>query len=97
MKIIGRLTLLALIALLVGCGGAEDRKSAYMDKGQAFFDDGNYEKARLEFKNVLQIDPKDLDGRYKLAQTMERLQDWRAAGRTLPGDSLPRNPPIVTR
>ena len=79
MKILGKLRLLALIALLIGCGGAEDRKSVYMDKGQAFFDDGNYEKARLEFKNVLQIDPKDLEGRYKLAQTMERLQDWRAA------------------
>ena len=74
-----RLALIGLTVLLVACGGAEDRKTAYMNKGQALFDEGNFEKARLEFKNVLQIDPKDLDGRYALAQTLEKLENWRGA------------------
>ena len=69
----------ALVAALVACGGAEDRKTAHMEKGQALFDDGNFEKARLEFKNVLQIDPKDVPSRFALAQTLEKLQNWRGA------------------
>lgn len=69
----------ALVAALVACGGAEDRKTAHMEKGQALFDEGNFEKARLEFKNVLQIDPKDVPSRFALAQTLEKLQNWRGA------------------
>ena len=57
-------TLLILLATLTACGGAADRKAAYMEKGQALFDAGNYDKARLEFKNVLQIDPKDVPARF---------------------------------
>ncbi len=73
-----RLALIGLVVLLSACG-AEDRKTAYMNKGQALYDAENYEKARLEFQNVLQIDPKDLDARYALAQTLEKLQNWRGA------------------
>lgn len=72
-------TALAVCLLLAACGGAEDRKTAYMNKGQALFDEGNYEKARLEYQNVLQIDPKDLEARYALAQTLEKLENWRGA------------------
>ena len=74
-----RLALIGLVVLLTACGGAEDRKTAYRNKGQALFDAQNYEKARLEFQNVLQIDPKDLDARYALAQTLEKLENWRGA------------------
>ncbi|MGR8950074.1 MAG: tetratricopeptide repeat protein [Gammaproteobacteria bacterium] len=69
----------ALATVLIACGGAEDRKSAHMEKGQALFDAENFEKARLEFKNVLQIDPKDVPARFALAQTLEKLQNWRGA------------------
>jgi tetratricopeptide (TPR) repeat protein len=68
-----------LISVLAACGGAEDRKSAHMEKGQELYDEGNFEKARLEFKNVLQIDPKDIPARYALAQTLEQTQNWRGA------------------
>lgn len=74
-----KLALVILLASLAACGGAEDRKAAYMEKGQALYDAGDYDKARLEFKNVLQIDPKDIPSRYMLAQTLEKLQDWRGA------------------
>lgn len=70
---------IAIALALVACGGAEDRKAAHMEKGQALFDEGNFEKARLEFKNVLQIDPKDVPARFALAQSLEKLQNWRGA------------------
>jgi|LNFM01.2.fsa_nt_gb tetratricopeptide (TPR) repeat protein len=74
-----KLALVVLLASLAACGGAEDRKAAYMEKGQALYDAGDYDKARLEFKNVLQIDPKDIPSRFMLAQTLEKTQDWRGA------------------
>ena len=70
-----------VLILLVACGGAEDRKAAYMSKGNDMFEQGNYEKARLEFQNVLQIDPKDLDARQALAETLEKLENWQGAAR----------------
>lgn len=74
-----KLVLAALMVTLAACGGAEERKAAYREKGQALYDAGDYEKARLEFKNVLQIDPKDIPARYMLGQTLEKLEDWRGA------------------
>ncbi|MEM7468928.1 MAG: tetratricopeptide repeat protein [Pseudomonadota bacterium] len=79
MKLRTILSMIALAVLLTACGGAEDRKAAHMEKGQALFDEGNFEKARLEFQNVLQIDPKDVPSRFALAQTLEKLQNWRGA------------------
>ena len=65
--------------LLAACGGAEDRKAAHMAKGEEFLAAENYEKARLEFKNVLQIDPEDVAARFALAETAEKLQNLRGA------------------
>ena len=42
-------------------------------------EEGDFVKAELEFKNVLQIDPKDAEARYMLGQTAERQQQWRRA------------------
>ena len=50
--------LLAIIALVAGCSGPEDKKMKFFNKGQTLFEKGDYTKARLEFRNALQIDPK---------------------------------------
>ena len=74
-------SLLLLLALLTlfSCSGAEDRKSSYLEKGDKLFEQGNYEKAQLEYKNALQIDPKDANAHFKLAKTSENLKNWRPA------------------
>jgi tetratricopeptide (TPR) repeat protein len=77
---IARLALVAVLAgALLACGGAEDRKAGHLDRGEALLAEGSYEKARVEFKNVLQIDPKDVRGRVGLARAHEGLQEWREA------------------
>lgn len=70
---------LLVIANLSGCGGAEDRKAKYLARGQTYLDQKNYDKARVEFKNVVQIDPKDAIGNFKLGLVEEGLQNYRKA------------------
>jgi len=75
-----RLFVIAVLAVLAAaCTSAEDRKAAYLKRGIELFEQEQYEKARLEFKNVLQIDPKDLEARYRLAETQEKLGDYQRA------------------
>jgi len=68
---------------LAGCDGAEDREAKYFNKAQVYFDEGNYEKMQVELKNVLQINPKNVEARYLSALVAEKNQDWRKMFGTL--------------
>ncbi len=68
-----------MISGLAACGGAEDRKAKYFERGEELFEQGNYVKAELEFKNVLQIDPKHAEAWYMLGRVAEKKQEWRNA------------------
>jgi tetratricopeptide (TPR) repeat protein len=70
---------LALAVTLVACGGAEERKAKYMEKGKNYFAEKNYDKAKIEFKNVLQIDPKFAEGYYYMGQVEEKSRDLQKA------------------
>ena len=60
--------LLGLMLTLGGCGeDAQAKKIAYMQKGDAYFADGQYAAAVIEFRNTLKFDPQDAQGHYKLA------------------------------
>lgn len=56
---------------LVGCGGKAERMQKYLQKGIEHFEAENYEKAAIEFKNVLQIEPKTAEPHYYLGQIYE--------------------------
>lgn len=72
-----KLLVVALAAvMLVGCGGAEERKAKYLERGKAFIAEENWDKARVEIKNVLQIDPKSAEAFYLLGQVEEKRQEW---------------------
>lgn len=45
----------------------EAKKARHRERAVAYFDQGQYQEALIEFKNVVQIDPKDADGHYRLA------------------------------
>ena len=68
-----------LVASLVACGGAEDRKIKYLEKGKVYLADKNYEKARIELKNVLQIDPKFAEAYFWMGQLEENNKELRKA------------------
>lgn len=67
--------------LLAGCGGAEERRVGHMERGQEYFSAGNYEKARVEFRNALQIAPDDASARFMNARVAEKLNNITEAAR----------------
>ena len=69
---------LALLGL-GGCGGAEARLASYLERGDQYFAVRNFEKARVEFSNALQIDPKNADARYMSGRVAEKLNNPREA------------------
>ncbi len=79
----GLLQKLLIVALTVGllsaCGGKEERKAKYLEKGKVYLAEKNYDKAKIEFKNVLQIDPKTAEAFYHLGEIEEQSQNWSKA------------------
>ena len=70
---------LALTMTISACGGAEQRKTKYLEKGKAYIEQQNYDKAKIELKNVLQIDPKYAEAYYFFGLVEERQQNWPGA------------------
>ena len=80
MKLRSLLVLVTAVFLgIAGCGGAQSRYASHMSKGDDFYTDANYEKARIEFRNALQILPNDAQARFKYGRSMERLGKVREA------------------
>jgi len=70
------LVVMLTVGLLSACGGKEERKAKYLERGKTYLAEKNYGKARIEFKNVLQIDPKDAEGYLFLGQVEEKQRKW---------------------
>jgi tetratricopeptide (TPR) repeat protein len=74
----------ALVAL-TGCGGAQARKARHLEKGNTYLAAGNYEKARVEFQNALQIAPMDPEARFENGVVNEKLGKGKAAAQFYQG------------
>ena len=70
---------LFLFISLAACSGAQERKVSYLQKAQAYFNDQNYDKASIELRNALQIDPKYVEARYLYGQVAEKKGEFRSA------------------
>jgi len=71
--------LAAIAILMTACGGAQSRFASYMNRGQEYFARGDFPRALVEFRNAMQIMPKDAEARVMAARTAERLGNVRAA------------------
>ena len=86
-KLIIRTALICAAAIsLTACGGLKERQARYTIRGQQYLAHGEFEKARLEFRNALQIAPKSADLRYynglvdeKLGNIQESVEYYRSA------------------
>ena len=79
MKFYKTLILTFFTYTLMSCGGAEERKSVYMEKAKVSIEAGDFEKARIELRNVLQIDPKDGGAYYQLGSVYQQQKNYRKA------------------
>ena len=75
----------SLALTLSACGGAQARKAKHLEKGQAYLAAGNYEKARVEFQNALQIAPVDPEARFENGVVDEKLGKVREAAQFYQG------------
>ncbi len=66
-----------LLSLLVGCGSSADSAAGFVESGKALVEEGKTAKARLEFKNAIQIDPRMAEPFYQLALLDEKEQKWK--------------------
>jgi len=65
---------LPLILAFGGCSQSpEAKKAKHRERAITYFDKGQYHEALIEFKNVVQIEPKDADAHYRLAQTYLKI------------------------
>ena len=67
------------VLLLAGCGGAEERKALYLEKAKLSLKTGDLDKARIELKNVLQIDPKDAQAYFQLGDIFDLSKEYKKA------------------
>lgn len=68
-----------LSVLLGGCGGAQYRFQSHFARGRQFFEQGNLDKADIEFRNALQIKAKDPDALYYSGRVAEQKTNVRMA------------------
>ncbi len=73
-----RLFIIFLLAIVQGCGKSEDKAKNYLASGKSLYQQGNYGKAKIEFKNVLQLDNKQTEAYYHLALIDEKNKNWQS-------------------
>jgi tetratricopeptide (TPR) repeat protein len=67
------LMLVVCSTMVASCGGAQSRLASHMRRGQEYFSHGDFAKANVEFRNAMQIAPKDPAARLMAAHTAEHL------------------------
>lgn len=65
--------------LLAGCSGAEARRESYVKRGQEYYAKGDYTRASIEFRNAMQVAPKDPQARLLAGEAAEALGRYRDA------------------
>ena len=72
-------SLLLVFSIAISCTSEEEKAAAHLEKGKAYLNQEEYKSAEIEFKNVVQIDPKNLEAQQGLGEVYLRLGDPRQA------------------
>ncbi len=72
------MTVLAL-SVLASCGGPAEKRAGFYNRGKQLYAKGDYVKAKLEFENAVQIDPKYADAYYMLGMVALKTGDFSGA------------------
>jgi tetratricopeptide (TPR) repeat protein len=77
------LTQLMLITLLGACSSSEEQQANYLNRAQEQYDVDDFKKARLELRNVFQINRYNPQARYLLALIHAQDSNWREVSKNL--------------
>jgi tetratricopeptide (TPR) repeat protein len=76
-KMLRRGTLSLLVAaVLAGCADKEKSVQNYLESGREFLEQGDLGRSNVQFRNVLQIDPENVQAYRYLADIAEQQQNW---------------------
>ena len=73
------LMILLVVGSLCACSSMEEKRDKFMNSGKDFYQKGDYVRARLQFQNALQIDPKFAAALLWQAKTDLNLKNPRGA------------------
>jgi tetratricopeptide (TPR) repeat protein len=73
------LTLAVSLALVAGCQSDEDKVETFLENAQGYVDEGSFNEAVIEYRNVLQIDPNHAGAHYALAKAYLELKRGKEA------------------
>lgn len=71
--------IVAAVLVSTACSSGEARKVSYLERGEKYFAEQNYDKARIEARNALQIDPNYVEARYLAGRVAEKKAEIREA------------------
>jgi len=71
--------IIAFFTLLAACTPKEEKALSYVQEGKALMEQGNADKARVQFKNALQINPRLAEAYYNMGLLDEKSQNWKGA------------------
>lgn len=74
----GAAILCAVLAVLA-CQSPEEQKAEHSEQAESYFANEQWGEAKIEFLNLIRIDPDDADAHYKLAESLWRLREYRQA------------------
>ena len=74
---------LTLVAFLGGCSSSEEQQANYLNRAQEQYDAGDFKKARIEVKNVFQINRYNPQARYLMALLYAQDANWRQVNKNL--------------
>jgi tetratricopeptide (TPR) repeat protein len=68
-----------IIIMMLGCSSSETRKTKFFDKGNEFYEKGDYGKAILNFQNAIKLDPHYADAYSALGTCYLKLMNIQGA------------------
>jgi len=71
--------IIAFFTMLAACAPKEEKALSYVQEGKALMEQGNADKARVQFKNALQINPRLAEAYYNMGLLDEKSQNWKGA------------------
>ncbi len=89
-----RVSMLIVVVLVVaGCSSKAEREARALKRGGEYFAAENWDKARVEYRNALQLVPNDGEARYRNGLVVEKLGQLREAAQFYIG-ALEVNPEL---